>query len=131
MARRADTTPSTASGDRLAWLDETLREVADDRANAREAGSWSAVAALHRQSQSLRGEYDTEVERLAREAAEQQEDAELTPEEIQRMLFDGIAEAETETLLACAMEWARRSSYRLLVDDRGVVRLEPVLRSLG
>lgn len=67
MARRKNQTPPTVSESRIAYLRGKLRTVTADAALARKAKSFSALAALHRQHQSLRDQLDTEL--AAREKA--------------------------------------------------------------
>lgn len=118
MAARRDTTPATISASRIKWLEEEGRAVARDIREARTARSWSAVAALRRQRQSLRGELDTERLRLATLA---QEPAPASPtcatwEEFEPRWRAWLETAPLDALELAGVTWLSRLGLFISVD---------------
>jgi hypothetical protein len=117
VGRRKSTVLTEVSDSRLKKLEVMLRSVRHDLGLAREAGSWSAVAALHRQIQSLQGEADAEELRRAAAAdvAPASDASDLTPEEwAARCVEDARASSDLD-LDHYMAEWCRRHKLRLVV----------------
>jgi len=95
---------------RKRWLQKAGRQVAADCRAARKCESWSAVAALHRQGQSLRLEYDLAraAERAAVEEADEAAPEAMTPEEWGTLIDEDAAAASDDDLERYVIEWARR-----------------------
>ena len=99
-----------ADSARLAWLRKASRQVAADCRAARECQSWSAVAALHRQGQALRLEYDhaRAAERNAQAEEESTAPEAMTPEEWRAHIDEDAAAASDSDLEVYVAEWADR-----------------------
>lgn len=115
MAPRTRTTPAQVSHARVAWLEAEGRAVSRDIRDARGAGSWSAVAALRRQRQSLRGELDTErlrqVEPVPAQAA-----THATWETFEPAFRAWLESAPMDALELAGVTWLSRLGLMISVD---------------
>lgn len=121
MGARSDTTPARVSAARSDWLEREIRAVATEITGAKKAGSWSAVAALRRQRQSLRGELDTERLR----AAEAPSPVQVSPTFETWEAFEPAFRAWLETAPMDALElagvtWLAKLGLIVSVDRDGV-----------
>lgn len=126
MGRRATIDIATVSKGRTAWLKKSMQQVRTDCASAREGKSWSAVAALHRQEQQLRAEYDAEraaqAARAEEEANRKASAADMTPDEW-RMRVEADARASTDDDLDIVMQvWMERNGV-VMVHEGADTRL--------
>jgi len=124
MARRTDTTPEQVSDARIRWLRSQTRKLWRDHADARAAGSWSAVAALAREIRTLRDQLDDALLKRAAERAE----ADAAPEELspaeRRAKMAEVAEVATDDELEVFVRaWLQRHRYELRVDSGGLMHL--------
>jgi hypothetical protein len=96
-----------------------LVEVGKDATKARAAGSWSALAALHRQRQSLRAEFDAERHRIEDAKGDSGDDPrDLTPEQIREREETRSSGLEDIHLQIYMAEYLRRHpTLRLVTTD--------------
>ena len=119
MARRSDTSPADVSKARIDWLYAEMREVKGSLREAKNDGSHSAVAALHRQLQSLCGELDSEKIRQAEYASAEKDidPADMSTEEWLEYHDEIARELPIPALERYVMAWA--SQHGALIEMEG------------
>lgn len=123
MGRRKNTIPNDVSDERIAWLRRALSSVAYDLGRARKSRSWSACAALHRQSQSLRGELDGALLDRARDMVASTPRDDLTPEEVMRAETSHAAELADVHLHVYVCEYLSRHPGLHLASADGPIEV--------
>jgi hypothetical protein len=110
MARRFKTgpaSPADVSDARIAWLKAEMLRVDFSLGDAKEAGSHSAVAALHRQLQSLRGDLDAALLHRAEVDVKHETDAaNLSPDEYRAWLQEHARSLPVHDLEVYVQAWA-------------------------
>jgi len=119
MGKRQDTTPTKVTQARIDWLYAEMRSVKSSLRDAKNDGSHSAVAALHRQLQSLRGELDAEKLRQAEQMAEDRDKldaADMTPEEWIDYHAGVANQLEAPELEPYVQAWARQHGAVIVME---------------
>lgn len=119
MARREETSPAVVTKARIAWLYAEMREVKSSLSDAKGDGSHSAVAALHRQLQSLRGELDSAKLEEARIASESNRDidaADMTDEEWLEYHAEQANRLSVPELEVYVQAWAKEIGAVILTE---------------
>lgn len=121
MGQRKKAAISKVSDARIARLRQAIKSVATDLGQARKDRSWSAVAALHRQSQSLGAELDAALIERSRDTVEPM--VERTPEQVMADETRHAGELEPIHMHVYVREFLRQNRGVHLATDDGPLEL--------